>query len=240
MQVKLTSLTWKSWNFRRLVVRVKMDWPNPLPFGQPCCIEQQREVADLAAMEKGSMRSLMWESDLLMWKQPAVTGAVFGCFNCFFLAVYTWDLSLVPFLCNIFTLVLMAGGAVRYAAPQSADHSIEILSQDAIKVAVESISKVLNVVSQKVRDVVLWTTAEATFMAFGFLQLVRVATPYCSLLPIMWLIGNLLLSVPYACEANREQLEKHFRPYFDKAWRFKARPLERRIWWQKYPSTRTW
>ena len=34
------------------MVRVKMDWPNPLPFGQPCCIEQQREVADLAAMEK--------------------------------------------------------------------------------------------------------------------------------------------------------------------------------------------
>mmetsp|Transcript_75184 Transcript_75184/g.166056 ORF Transcript_75184/g.166056 Transcript_75184/m.166056 type:complete len:191 (-) Transcript_75184:159-731(-) len=175
-------------------------------------------------MDKGSsMRSLLWESDLLMWKQPAVTGAVFGCFNCFFLAVFYWDLSLVPFICNIFTLVLMAGGAVRYAAPQSsADHSIEILSQDAIKVAVENISKILNVVSQKVRDVVLWTQAEATFMAFGLLQLIRVATPYCSLLPVIWFVGNLLLSVPYACEANREQLEKHCRPYLDKALNFKA------------------
>ena len=64
-----------------------------------------------------------------------------ACFNGFFLAIFYWDLSLVPFLCNIFTLVLMAGGALRYAAPQS-DESIEVLSQDAIQVAVEIISKV--------------------------------------------------------------------------------------------------
>jgi len=71
-------------------------------------------------------------------------------------AVELKSFRLVPFICNIFTLVLMAGGAVRqgaasptangavelatvvvtetvtwcrYAAPQSADHSIEILSQ---------------------------------------------------------------------------------------------------------------
>ena len=43
----------------------------------------------------------------------------------------------------------MAGGAVRYAAPQSADEGIEVLSREAIQVAVENISKVLNVVSQK-------------------------------------------------------------------------------------------
>lgn len=58
--------------------------------------------------------------------------------------------------------------------------------------------------------------------AFGLLQLIRVATPYCSLLPVIWFVGNLLLSVPYACEANREQLEKHCRPYLDKALNFKA------------------
>ncbi|CAJ1442002.1 unnamed protein product [Effrenium voratum] len=161
---------------------------------------------------EGSMRKLLWESDLLMWKQPTVTGAVLGSFNCFFLAVFYWDLSLVPFLCNIFTLVLMAGGAFRYAWPHTADSKLEIVSQDAIMAAAESMCKVVKVTTEKVRDIVMWHCAEASFAAFGFLQLIRVATPYCSLLPVCWLIGNLLFTVPIACQAKKAEIE----PYMEK------------------------
>ncbi|OLP85421.1 hypothetical protein AK812_SmicGene33604 [Symbiodinium microadriaticum] len=79
---------------------------------------------------------------------------------------------LVPALCHIFTVVLLAGGATRYAVPQTADRNVDLLSQDAIKSAVETISKFLNVISEKVRDVVLWTSSEMTITAVFVLQLV--------------------------------------------------------------------
>ncbi|CAE7325334.1 unnamed protein product [Symbiodinium sp. CCMP2456] len=169
------------------------------------------------AMEKGSMSKLLWESDVLMWERPAVTGAVFSMFNIFFLAVFYWDLSLVPALCHIFTVVLLAGGAIRYAVPQTADRNVDLLSQDAIKSAVETISKFLNVISEKVRDVVLWTSSEMTITAVFVLQLVRLVSPYFGAFFFVWMIGNVLFVAPYVWKAKNAELHQYVGPYIKQA-----------------------
>jgi len=178
-------------------------------------------------MEKGSMSKLLWESDVLMWEKPAITGAVFGIFNIIFVAVYSWDLSLVPALCHIFTLTLVAGGAVRYAAPNSADQSVDLLSQDAIKSAVETISKFLKVMSEKVRDVVLWTSSEATITAMFILQLVRLVSPYFGAFFFFWVGGNTMFVAPYLWKAKNAELHQHLGPYIKKAVAFKDDLLAR-------------
>ncbi|CAE7866321.1 NTPCR [Symbiodinium microadriaticum] len=145
-------------------------------------------------------------------------GAVFSMFNIFFLAVFYWDLSqLVPALCHIFTVVLLAGGATRYAVPQTADRNVDLLSQDAIKSAVETISKFLNVISEKVRDVVLWTSSEMTITAVFVLQLVRLVSPYFGAFFFVWMIGNVLFVAPYVWKAKNAELHQYVGPYIKQA-----------------------
>ncbi|CAE7777546.1 unnamed protein product, partial [Symbiodinium necroappetens] len=124
---------------------------------------------------------------------------------------------LVPALCHIFTVVLLAGGATRYAVPQTADRNVDLLSQDAIKSAVETISKFLNVISEKVRDVVLWTSSEMTITAVFVLQLVRLVSPYFGAFFFVWMIGNVLFVAPYVWKAKNAELHQYVGPYIKQA-----------------------
>ncbi|CAE6940147.1 NTPCR [Symbiodinium natans] len=171
--------------------------------------------------------------------------ALFGMFNVFFLAVFYWDL-LVPALCHIFTAMLLGGGAIRYTAPQAADQNMDLLSQDAIKSAVETISKFLKVISEKaasdpnpgshqlcdllnplqVRNIVLWTSSEATITDSFLPTLVKLARlQKCNSLEGREYIAvssdDLLAKVPKYTDVVKEEHACHAlaSDFVDLAWR---------------------
>eukprot|EP00930_Biecheleria_cincta_P006638 TRINITY_DN107687_c0_g1_i1.p1 TRINITY_DN107687_c0_g1~~TRINITY_DN107687_c0_g1_i1.p1 ORF type:complete len:190 (+),score=38.80 TRINITY_DN107687_c0_g1_i1:107-676(+) len=157
------------------------------------------------------------ESDLLMWKQPAKTGGLLAALNMSFLMIRYFDLSLTPLLCNLATLAICFGAAVQLAAPQVAEHSLELMSKDTIAAAVESVAKVVNAATIFVRDLVLWTNKQSTIQAFFGLQVVRHFAPYISMSFLVWLCGNLLFTVPYLLRARKDDIDKHVQPKLIKA-----------------------
>lgn len=159
----------------------------------------------------------LMESNLLMWKQPAKTGGLLAALNMSFVMIRYLDLSLTPLLCNLGTLAICFGAAVQLAAPQAAEHSLELMSKDTISAAVESVAKVVNAATIFVRDLVLWTDKQSTIQAFIGLQVVRHFAPYIGIPFLAWLCGNLLFTVPYILHARKDDIDKHVQPKLKKA-----------------------
>merc|ERR1740138_119027 len=131
------------------------------------------------------------------------------------------DLSLTPMLCMLGSLAIFIGAVVQLAAPQAAEHSLELMSKDTIAAAVESVAKVVNSATITARYLVFWTNKQATILAFFGLQLVRYVVPYVSTSLLTWLCGNLLFTVPYLLEARKDDIDKHVGPHLKKARSFK-------------------
>eukprot|EP00441_Pelagodinium_beii_P038182 CAMPEP_0197650814 /NCGR_PEP_ID=MMETSP1338-20131121/31175_1 /TAXON_ID=43686 ORGANISM="Pelagodinium beii, Strain RCC1491" /NCGR_SAMPLE_ID=MMETSP1338 /ASSEMBLY_ACC=CAM_ASM_000754 /LENGTH=187 /DNA_ID=CAMNT_0043225297 /DNA_START=70 /DNA_END=633 /DNA_ORIENTATION=+ len=161
------------------------------------------------------------ESELLMWKQPAKTGLAMGAFNAFFIVFNFVEMSLTPFLCSLGMFVIIVGGAVKFAAPQVAEQSVELMSKETIHAAVESIATLVNIATVQVRDMVMWTNNQTTIKALVGLQVVRRMSPYFSILFVAWLAGNLLFTLPFLLEAKKDEIQKHVGPALQKAKSFK-------------------
>ncbi|CAE8645642.1 unnamed protein product, partial [Polarella glacialis] len=104
----------------------------------------------------------------------------------------------------------------RFAAPQVAEQSVELMSKETITAAVESVAKAVNIATVQARDVALWTKNSTTIKALVCLEVVRRMTPYISPFFVVFMSVNLLFTVPYVLEAKKAQIEKHVGPHFQK------------------------
>eukprot|EP00931_Biecheleriopsis_adriatica_P107793 TRINITY_DN82118_c0_g1_i1.p1 TRINITY_DN82118_c0_g1~~TRINITY_DN82118_c0_g1_i1.p1 ORF type:complete len:204 (+),score=63.25 TRINITY_DN82118_c0_g1_i1:97-708(+) len=163
------------------------------------------------------------ESDLLMWKQPAKTSVALFSFNLLFVLVTCVEFSLTPMFCNLGILGIVGGGVVvKFAAPQLAEHKPkEMISADIFTSLVNFLAKMLNEAILKASDLVFWKNDKATMQALVALLVVRQVAPYISPLFVIWLAGNILLTVPYFLEAKKEDIDKHIGPHIKRAKSFK-------------------
>mmetsp|Transcript_42945 Transcript_42945/g.119529 ORF Transcript_42945/g.119529 Transcript_42945/m.119529 type:complete len:186 (-) Transcript_42945:138-695(-) len=160
--------------------------------------------------------SATFDSELLMWKNPVKTGAVVGCFNILFFIVVYLEGSLVPIFCNLFMLAIFVGGAVKFAAPQLSEQSLEVVPKDAVEKAVEGTAKVLNAAAGKAQEAVLWSNSKSTMKALIALEVVRRLAPWISLPVVLFLGGNSLFVLPYVLEAKKDLIEKNIGPHIKK------------------------
>ncbi|CAK0794408.1 unnamed protein product, partial [Prorocentrum cordatum] len=97
------------------------------------------------------------ESDLLLWKSPAKTGAVLLALNLLFLGLALLDdFSPVPLACQLAVLAILVGGMVRFVLPQVGAGEFELMPQEAAERMAQAIVLCANASALKARDVFTW------------------------------------------------------------------------------------
>mmetsp|Transcript_104694 Transcript_104694/g.312714 ORF Transcript_104694/g.312714 Transcript_104694/m.312714 type:complete len:182 (+) Transcript_104694:79-624(+) len=164
---------------------------------------------------------MAFESDLLMWKNPAKTGAALACFNAlFFFAVYV-EGSLVPLFCNLLMTAIFIGGAVKFAAPGLSEQTLTLVPAGAVEAAVESTAKAVNMATSRVQEAVMWSDSKNTLKALVALEVARRVAPWVSISLLFFLGGNGLFVVPRFLEAKKDVIEKSLGPHIKKAYAFR-------------------
>mmetsp|Transcript_143194 Transcript_143194/g.252749 ORF Transcript_143194/g.252749 Transcript_143194/m.252749 type:complete len:184 (+) Transcript_143194:87-638(+) len=160
--------------------------------------------------------AMLQQSDLLMWKNPINSGCVLLAFNAAALFLMLFDMELTPFLCSCGMLMVVAGGAVKFAYPPFAKQSYMPLTKEQLVTFMEMGAAAVNTASTKALDVVCWKDQTVSIYALVALEVIRRVEPIVSLIVLAFICGNLLFVVPYLLEAKKDLIATTAKPLMDK------------------------
>jgi len=156
-------------------------------------------------------------TDILMWKNPAITGGILAAFNALFIMVEFYGICFVHLACQMAILVIFVGLALKFVMPSAVlvDEASEPISKDAIAKVVGIVASGLNVATTKTIETVTWKRSSTTLKALVGIDVVRRLALWISLTYVIFLAGNSVFIIPYVVETKWDMLESHIKKVYE-------------------------